>query len=357
MNQQYVVTWHDEAPSGWDDWLKRQGNGADFLQSTTWGHVLSTAHRTRVHYVTIETAGTLCGSALLYEPWQGAGGIRRLADSLGRSPRCRRLTCSGGPTLTTNGRAQALEALLRSIHERVGSRPSRILFNGFPALSEANSDKTLETVYANYSYRGTDWATCVIDITLSDDQLLKSFDRSVRKGLNHATAKGLSVAECHARDEYENDFVGPFVAARSNGRDRAVLHRTMIAHWLPAPHDSYRFFVCRDKNGNTLAVLATYRFNGMATEIMSARTGAGSKDDSHAQDYLHWEIMRAHRQDGDHFFDLAGFNPYPVSDKEAGIKRFKTKWGGTTLTVKHWEYRVPTIVQRLASLMGATRGD
>ena len=28
------------------------------------------------------------------------------------------------------------------------------------------------------------------------------------------------------------------------------------------------------------------------------------------------------------YYDLAGFNPNPISEKERGIEKFKRKWGG-----------------------------
>ena len=108
----------------------------------------------------------------------------------------------------------------------------------------------------------------------------------------------------------------------------------------------YRFFVAQDANGRVLATLGSYRFNRLATEIMSHRTDASFEENLPAQDLLHWHMFKAHKSAGDRWFNLAGYSPDPGNHKEAGIRRFKKKWGGREVSVSKYYKYIPSISQR-----------
>jgi lipid II:glycine glycyltransferase (peptidoglycan interpeptide bridge formation enzyme) len=91
--------------------------------------------------------------------------------------------------------------------------------------------------------------------------------------------------------------------------------------------------VVEDSGGNVHAVLGTYCYQGIVTEIMSGRTNFGKSSNVPAQDLLHWEAMLYHKRSGDRYFNLAGYSPNPANEKEAGIRRFKEKWGGREISV------------------------
>ena len=83
-----------------------------------------------------------------------------------------------------------------------------------------------------------------------------------------------------------------------------------------------------NQQGVVLATLGSVGFAGLATEIMSARTPESYSINASPQDLLHWESFCHHSRLGCRYFNLAGFNPDPVSDKEQGIRRYKEKWPG-----------------------------
>ena len=48
----------------------------------------------------------------------------------------------------------------------------------------------------------------------------------------------------------------------------------------------------------------------------------------YSQDLIKWKIIEWGIENKMMYYDLAGYNPNPQDQKEAGIKRYKQKWGG-----------------------------
>ena len=110
----------------------------------------------------------------------------------------------------------------------------------------------------------------------------------------------------------------------------------------------YQFFVAKDQKGSVLATLGTYRFKGVATEIMSHRSKGSFDNNLPAQDLLHWEIIKYHKSLGDHWFNLAGYSPNPNTPKEEGIRNFKKKWGGQEIPVHTYILDLSSFSMRMA---------
>jgi hypothetical protein len=107
-----------------------------------------------------------------------------------------------------------------------------------------------------------------------------------------------------------------------------------LAMWDHNDSGVYTWFVALDESGDPVGTLGTYRHAGVATEVMSARDPGFALP---SQDLLHWEVIRHHRDAGDQLFDLAGFAPEPADPKEAGIRRFKEKWGGRVVPAPRYD--------------------
>jgi lipid II:glycine glycyltransferase (peptidoglycan interpeptide bridge formation enzyme) len=84
-----------------------------------------------------------------------------------------------------------------------------------------------------------------------------------------------------------------------------------------------------------------YMFNGVATEIASALSPQAFTQKIPAQDILHWEMLLEAKKAGCHTFDMAGVNPNSSNPKEAGIRRFKEKWGGRYVEYQTFEKQLP----------------
>jgi hypothetical protein len=127
-------------------------------------------------------------------------------------------------------------------------------------------------------------------------------------------------------------FLEPY-AAWSDVDARAMVRKGLLMYDLDQ-QGAYSWLVAVGPEGTSLGTLGTYRHAGVATEVMSSRDPGVA---SPAQDLLHWEAMRRHRDAGDEVFDLAGMSPDPATGKEEGIRRFKEKWGGAVVPAPQYE--------------------
>jgi len=69
-------------------------------------------------------------------------------------------------------------------------------------------------------------------------------------------------------------------------------------------------------------------FNGYIIEAGIARSKDDLENNLYSMDLLKWNIIEWGIQNNMKFYDLAGFNPNPISKKEIGIAQYKKKWGG-----------------------------
>jgi hypothetical protein len=319
-------------PQDWEEWVRSQGRGAGFCQSAIWARVVSTALSRKAEIVTFERDGARRAGALLYVLESGAdeGSLaRRLLARLRR----RTFVCHEGPILAQEDRAAALAGVLdrvEALRERLGGG---VQFTSPPAGALLDWDPALERVFERFGYRQSRWATAFIDLARSDEELLKSFRHAARKCIHRCEELAVRVEECLDIASFEQDFVLPYRESKAAGRSGARMLKRDLAMWEHGRIDAYRFFVAKDADGRVLATLGTYRFNGIATEIMSGRTALSERLKCPAQDFLHWEVMRGHRDAGERLFNMAGFNPSPGTPREEGIRRFKEKWGGTAVAI------------------------
>ena len=58
------------------------------------------------------------------------------------------------------------------------------------------------------------------------------------------------------------------------------------------------------------------------------RSDEDKKNNLYSQDLIKWKIIEWGIDNKMNFYNLAGFNPNPTSEKEKGILRYKKKWGG-----------------------------
>jgi hypothetical protein len=309
--------------AAWDAWVDAAGAEGDYLQTSWWAEIDRRANGREPIVVRYGGAGAL---------------VTHGADTM---------RCLHGPVLV--GGTDGLPALLDAVESAgrdVGARA--VIFVGRPPRSEVPA-RLLAAAFGERGYVETPWRTAVVDLARDDDALLASFDRAVPKAIRRCRAGGVEVLVCDGAT-FETRFLPAFASA-TPGYDLA---RDRIAFELDGGrHHTYRIAV--DADDVVLATLGTYRYGGIASEVMSSRTAAGVASRLPAQDLLHWEAMREHRDRGDRWFDLAGFAAAPSSEKEEGIKRFKLKWNGEevdspvfSLTLERPWRRVARRARRLA---------
>lgn len=315
----------------WDVWLESRGVESDFLQTTLWAQIDEAANGVR---------------SCVLETDDGVAGL------VGRPPGiAAELRCLHGPVFADPGRPEGVGEFARTAEELARRwRCGSIRFVGRPPLSDVEAGR-LAAQLTSLGYRATPWLTSVVDLARSDDELLASADRAVGKAIRRCMREGISIRRCEDAESYERLFLESFAATRTDyrlERGRHVFELDRGRH--------YRFYVAIGPEEDVHATLGTYRFGGVATEIMSSRTTAGRRHGAPAQDLLHWHVLRDHRDLGDAWFDLAGYAAAPATPAEAGIRRFKEKWGGREVESPFFEKDLHGRFGRIAARVRARRG-
>lgn len=204
------------------------------------------------------------------------------------------------------------------------NKVSQIRFNSLPPLR--CWPEHIEETLLSAGYIRQEWKTFIIDLGVTEDDLFRCFDHAARKNIKKALAYNIKIESCSDFTQYYRDFIIPYCDATKRELKSQDFYRY---GWDLDVDNIYRYWIAKSSEGDILGLLGTYRFNSIATEISSALTKLAYEQKIPAQDLLHWEIIKHHKQLGDSYLDLAGFSPNPNSLKEQNIRRFKEKWGGS----------------------------
>jgi hypothetical protein len=321
-------------PPDWDEWLRQAGDDAGFCQTSQWAHIHLALNNVEPCVVAIGRGGARRAGALM--------GVRSPAPGIGARVKrlvgvSNELTCIEGPVLAPDAQPADLQSLLAAIGDTARARHAGTITLGPAApLARWSGQDEYRKVLDDAGYSHVPWSTAVVDITRSDAAMLAGFKQAARKGIRRCQEEGVHVTEIIGETAGEQ-FAAHYYELLSAPMPHAKASRNILT--TPRP---YRYFVAKNATAKVIAALGTYAFNGVATEIMSARS---AETQLPAQDLIHFEIFRAHREAGDRWFNLAGFNPAPADGKEDGIKRFKEKWSGAVRDASTWVWVHPRLTR------------
>lgn len=339
---------HVVSLEGWDDWLIAAGGEASYTQTSHWAKINKTMNDVRPYWIETHESGRRTGGALF--------GLRQSKKKSARDFIAHALSgfnggileCVGGPVIV-GASTVTMEALLEQTADLARElRAHSIVFVNPPSTASWIDDTRVSEVFLAAGYKCTPWATALVDIGRTDDELLASFRQSARKGIRKCHDLGFVVRQCRDSADYLENFSRPLFATRKQlglSDDPAASERQW---WDHDTGGHYRYFVAQDANGRVLGTLGTYRWNGVVTEIMSERTMPARDGNLPVQDLLHWHAFVTHRDAGDRVFDLAGFSPAPADPKGKGIRAFKEKWQGRTVTIPRYTYEDVPAALRVA---------
>lgn len=316
-----------KVPDRWSTFVSARGRDAGFLQTPGWARIEGAATGAAHRVIEVaDSAGSLRAGALIsiHRVQRRLHGLRLSADVV--------ITCGDGPVFS-NGDTDGLREVLAGIEGAAASaRATEVRMHGLPPAGGRSDAPDVIATFRDHGYRVRHWATSLVALD-DDTHMRERLKPAARKAIRRAGEVGVVVRRCEGREEFARLFVTPY--SRWTARDHAFTGET-LAMWDTDEAHAYHYFVALIDD-RPIATLGTYRWNGVATEIMSGRAPAAPPAIP-AQDLLHWEVFRAQRDLGDRVFDLAGYNPEPASGKEKGIRQFKRKWGGVEVGVARFEH-------------------
>jgi hypothetical protein len=249
---------------------------------------------------------------------------RGISCLFGYDSKNRTITSFGGPIISSSISEENFENFIKELLEKIKNENiGQVNFRAFFPLRKW--PESYENKFTNFKFQHHPWKTFIIDLKPTQDELLKALHHAARKGIKKAQQLGVYVYKCESFEDCYTEFLVPYL----NTTKRFIKEKNFYqVGWELDQDKCYTYWVAKNQQNQLLGFLGSYRYDGVATEIMSALTPLAWKQKIPVQDLLHWEIIKYHKNCGDLYFDLAGFNPNPISEKEKNIKRFKEKWGG-----------------------------
>jgi hypothetical protein len=178
------------------------------------------------------------------------------------------------------------------------------------------------------------WGTFLINLEQPIDELYKNLDKhSCRKNIERSIKRGVIVEQM--TDESLSDYYDLINEMRvESGREKGDFEY-LVYRWKTFKSLGYSGFMAKKNNRPVGGLLFSY-MNGHIIEIGVARSKEDRQDNLYSQDLIKWKIIEWGIKNKMKYYDLTGFNPDPISEKEKGIIKYKKKWGGKP----HYYYRI-----------------
>jgi hypothetical protein len=267
-----------------------------------------------------------------------------------------KIVCTDGPVIFEGALArEAVAALLGAVERRLLAwRLADVSFEGLAKMSRHQGDAALAATFAAHGYRLDPWATYLVDISGSEEDVLARLGRKAREKLRRA--ERLNVCVRAVRDA--GDFLSHVNPAFEGGGVKTPIPEERVRESFAAEAARcYHYLLATDRgDGATLAVGGIAVWGGVAFRVSTSITPVARERRIPAQDLLTWESMRVARTAGARIYDLAGVNPSPQTAKEIGVRDFKAKWGGRLLVYDRWKRSSPTLTRLQGWRLGRVHG-
>ena len=170
------------------------------------------------------------------------------------------------------------------------------------------------------------WATFLIDLSNSKEDIFSRIDKnSGRKNIERSQERGVEIEEISDNNLLE--YLEIFNQTKKDRGEKETSVEVMGNFWRILKPIGLSGYLAK-KDGKYIGGMLFSFFNGYINEWGVARSQQDFEEKLYSQDLIKWEIIQWGIKNKMRFYDLTGFNPNPINDKEIGILRYKKKWGG-----------------------------
>jgi lipid II:glycine glycyltransferase (peptidoglycan interpeptide bridge formation enzyme) len=227
-----------------------------------------------------------------------------------------------------------LDAIEATCHRQ---KIDRVKSPGFNHTNPLRDSDAFKKILTEKGYTVSQWGTYLLDLTPDLEKIFARLDHHVRGRIRKADESRVTVSEVRTKEEFRESFVDVFNRLQvMNGRPERP-DTSFLGFWQEREPTCYHPLIAKAADGEIVGVLGSYCFNGVSIEITSALHPRCYSEKLPVQDLLHWHQIKLAKEDGSTYFDFAGVNPNPSNAKEAGIKSFKSKWGGQYVEFLRYE--------------------
>ena len=311
-NSKISIETSNEPDIKWNDRLLESGLGTVYQSKEISLHFKNQSKN--VEFLKfIDKTGTIVGQLLLRkEPYSSQGVKGKFRNLLGSQIIYK---WSYGPVIfnleTQNDIYSSLEKFLLDRKCRVSGHEHPLSPSGANKLKKINA---------------VPWSTFLIDLKKPKDDIFKNFSKhNCQKNILRSTKRGVVIEEID-----ENTFREYYELKKRN-----ELHSTenknefenLFSWWNLLKPLGYSGFLAR-KDQKPIGGLLFSFMCGHIIEGGVVRSKEDLTKNLYSHDLIKWKIIEWGIKNNMNFYNLAGYNPNPISSKEEGIFRYKQKWGG-----------------------------
>lgn len=324
------------SPAELDEFVLSKHPEANFLQTSSWGKVY-TRDGERVFYLGLKDQDKLIGSAIV---------ILKLAK------RGRYLEIPGGPILDWQGKRSALETFMREI-KTLAAKEDCVFVRMRPNIADTPAHRALAQslglvpspmhLHAEH--------TVMLDLTQSEEDLLKNMRRQTRYEVRRADKLGIAVTYEDTEQAFEDFYDLQTQTAKRQNFIQSSRHFVLSQHVVFG--DKARIYTA--KLGDE--ILAQGLILLQKPEAIYHEAASSPDGRKYPGAYaLQWRVMRDAKAMGLTRYNLFGIAP-PNSPhhRYAGVTTFKTGFGGEQvaylpaqdLVIKPLHYRFVHILEEI----------
>lgn len=230
------------------------------------------------------------------------------------SPKDRVLRSLGEPSFFSIQARPSLEEILKTVDEY--AKDKKAVLTIIDSL-----DFGVNQVYRQKGYKEKDYETSFLNLEQSEAELLDTFKKELRRVLKKDL--GVIIKEVPEIEDLIHTYAKSYELSNKEIPDRFFEEARCKMGF-----GSHRYYYAVDSKGNLLGTLAMVIYNGEAKELHSSLTQFAYDNKLPAQDFLHWHVIKEAKKLKCKTFNTAGFQKFPATPKEKGIKQFKLKYNG-----------------------------
>lgn len=236
-----------------------------------------------------------------------------------------------GPIVFDKGRAAAIIEAVMDFLEDYSLHRGIFAHRGFRLPIYWDDAKVLaeaDDILRSRGYERKDWATFVIDLRPSIEEIWRSFKSNVRKNIRKCEKQRVTIHK-DSTDERLPEYQAILEEDRRHIGERpfSIQDKLMHREHLQGPHSDWQLYYAAYE-GRMVGGMITFAFNGNAIHVGFCRSDFCREQNLAVYYGLMWEFIQDAKKRGYVRYDLAGVVPSPRTAKERGIYAFKEKWRG-----------------------------
>lgn len=238
----------------------------------------------------------------------------------------------GGPVIFDGADYDSvLRAFLGEV-ERMSRRLGVAAIKGAtPSFYGDNVDWPLvDAAFADFGYDKQQRATMVLDVEADRESLWGGLAKEARQKVRKAQKQNVQIVEDNTAAGLERYYAIRLENARRNGLRPPSRSSILASEQVYMREGMCKLFLA-ESYGEALAGQLLVVFNGYVQLAGICFSDRALQLRLPVNDLLQWHVIEWAQSSGQRRVDWSGYTPEPATEKEAGINRFKAKWGGAVV--------------------------